>query len=777
MKNFLFLISFYLLINTIQSQSLTQTLRGEIRDQITEAPIPGASVMLQPSEPLIGTVSNLDGQFRFNSVPIGRYTVIVKMLGYQELNLPNVVIGSGKEVVLQISLSETTVEIAAVEISAEGTNKAEAINELATVSARQFSVEETKRYAGALNDPGRMAQSFAGVTVNSDGSNEIVVRGNSPRGLLWRMEGIEIPNPNHFSNPGSSGGAISMLSNNMMANSDFFTGAFPADYGNAASGVFDIRLRKGNNEKREYAIQAGVIGSDIALEGPFKKGKAGSYLVNYRYSSLALLQKLGVEIVGDAIPVFQDLSFNISLPTEKAGQFGLFGVGGISSINQEYFGKQSKYKDKFRTYLGVAGLTHSYIFNDKTWLKTIVAATGTANQYKAISLDTNNVVQHTAVDEGHQNYAHRAVTTLNHKINRKNSIRTGFIASLLNFNLKTIVFDNVIDQYRTDIDQVGTTGLLQGFFNWQHRINETTTLNTGLHYSRFLLNGKQSLEPRAGIKWNFNGSQILSAGFGVHSRLEDPAVYFARIPSANNQISTPNTNLGFSKARHYVVGYETMLSKHLHLKTELYYQDLYNVPVEAGQKSARSTINMSQGFSTFAAENTGEGRNYGVEMTFEKYFSNKYYFMMTNSFFDSRYRGSDQVWRNTAFNNGYAGSFLAGKEFEVRKKNTLSLNVRVIYSGGRKYTPVLLDESIATGEGVYDDKNAFSESAAEYFRTDLGISYTINKKTTARVWKIDIQNVSNRLNEYNRYFNTDSQQEEIQTMTGIIPTLSYRIEF
>lgn len=777
MKNFLFLIFIFLLFNTLSAQSLTQTLRGEIRDQISEAPIPGATVMLQPSEPLIGTVSNLDGQFRFHAVPIGRYTLTVKMLGYQDFNLPNVVIGSGKEVVLQISLSETTVEIATVEISAEGTNKAEAINELATVSARQFSVEETKRYAGALNDPGRMAQSFAGVTVNADGSNEIVVRGNSPRGLLWRMEGIEIPNPNHFSNQGSSGGAISMLSNNMMANSDFFTGAFPADYGNAASGVFDIRLRKGNNEKREHAIQAGVIGSDIALEGPFKKGKSGSYLVNYRYSSLALLQKLGVEIVGDAIPVFQDLSFNLNLPTEKAGQFGLFGIGGISSINQEYFGKQSNYKDRFRTYLGVAGLTHSYMFNDKTWLKTIVAATGTANQYKGISLDTNNVIQHTAVDEEHQNYAHRLASTLNHKINRKNSIRTGFIGSMLKFNLKTIVFESGTDQYRTDIDQVGTTGLVQGFFNWQHRINETTTLNTGIHYSRFLLNGKQSLEPRAGIKWNFRGSQILSAGLGVHSRLEDLAVYFARISSSNNQVYTPNTNLGFSKARHYVLGYETMLSKHLHLKTELYYQDLYDVPVEAGQESARSTINLSQGFSTFSAENAGAGRNYGVEITFEKYFSNQYYFLITNSFFDSRYRGSDQIWRNTAYNNGYAGSVLAGKEFKIRKKNTLSLNVRVIYSGGRKYTPVLLDESIAFGEGVYDEQNAFSASATDYFRTDLGISYTINRKKTARVWKIDIQNVSNRLNEYNRYFNTDSQKEEIQTMTGIIPTLSYRIEF
>ncbi len=379
MKRILFALALLCPFTDLMAQNpqLSQTIRGLVTDQLTEIPIPGATVVLSPSHPMIGTTTSSEGEFRLNKVPIGRYNLIVNMLGYQETTIPNVVVGSGKEIVLQVKLTEHAVEMQTVEITAGGANKAEALNELTTVSARQFSIEETKRYAGALNDPGRMVQSFAGVTFNADGNNEIVVRGNSPRGVLWRMEGIEIPNPNHFSNQGASGGAISMLSNNMMANSDFLSGAFPADYGNAASGVFDMRLRKGNNENRETAFQLGVIGTDIALEGPINKLKGSSYLANYRYSSLSMLQKLGVEIVGDAIPVFQDLSFNVSLPTEKAGTFSLFGIGGLSSINQHYDGLTLNYQDKFRTQLGVAGITHSYIFNERTWLKTVIAATHT----------------------------------------------------------------------------------------------------------------------------------------------------------------------------------------------------------------------------------------------------------------------------------------------------------------------------------------------------------------------------------------------------------------
>lgn len=777
MKRISFVMLLLCLYSGLQSQTITQTIRGTVSDQITELPIPGATVILLPSDPLLGTSTNMDGEFRFSEVALGRYTLTVKMMGYQDFSIPNVVVGSGKEIILQAKLTEHAHEIKTVEISASGANKTEALNELTSVSARQFSIEETKRYAGALNDPGRMVQSFAGVTFNADGNNEIVVRGNSPRGVLWRMEGIEIPNPNHFSNQGASGGAISMLSNNMMANSDFLSGAFPADYGNASSGVFDMRLRKGNNEKRESAFQIGVIGTDVALEGPFANNYKGSYLVNYRYSSLSMLQKLGVKIVGDAIPVFQDLSFNINLPTNRFGTFTLFGIGGLSSINDTGSYKTLNFKERFKTNLGVGGITHSYIFNDKTWIKTVLARTRTENTFIIRAFDSSGVFQYNYINEQYANDALRTSITLNHKFNRRNSIRSGIIASNLQYSFKSVEYEEEGKNYMTTIDRNGSTGMIQAYSAWQYRMSDALTLNSGIHFTHFLLNGKQAIEPRAGLRWNVKGSQFISAGIGLHSKLEDLTVYFGQRQLADGSIELPNKNLGFSKSAHYVVGYEAMLSKNWHVKSEVYYQYLFDVPVNAEAKDALSLINLNEGFTTKRAQNTGTGRNYGLELTLEKYFSNTWYMMLTTSIYDSKYRGSDNVLRNTAYNGNLAGSFLAGKEFKIRDRNTLSINIRTLVAGGRRYTPYLLDESIAAGEGIQDLNNTYGAQGADYWRIDFGMSYTINRKKTARVWKIDIQNATNRLNEYSRYYSAETKKMEVATQTGIIPTLSYRIEF
>src|SRR6218665_335004 len=308
----------------------TQVVRGVVIDKVSQAPIPGAKVIVQNLEPINGTVTDEEGMFTLNEIPVGSRTFLIVAIDYKEVVLQNITVNAGKEVVLTIVMEEDIKKLEEVVIS--GTvNKTEALNELSTVSTRTFSVEETQKFAAAVNDPARMATSFAGVVTAGDGNNNISIRGNSPNGLLWRMEGVEIPNPNHFSNVGTSGGGISILSAQLMTNSDFSTGAFAAEYGNALSGVFDLKLRKGNNEKREYTLQAGILGLDVSTEGPFKKGRDGSYVVNYRYSTLDILSKLGVPIFGDASTIYQDLTFNLSLPTKKAGVFGLFGFGGLSA--------------------------------------------------------------------------------------------------------------------------------------------------------------------------------------------------------------------------------------------------------------------------------------------------------------------------------------------------------------------------------------------------------------------------------------------------------------
>ncbi|MEO0333753.1 MAG: carboxypeptidase-like regulatory domain-containing protein [Bacteroidota bacterium] len=244
----------------------TQTIRGQIVDTQSDFPLTGVNVIVLGTDPMIGTSTDTEGYYTLEKVPIGRQVLQVSFIGYTARTIPNVMVTSGKQVVLDVSLEESVLMADEIVITAES-DKTATNNELATVSSRSFNLEETGRYAGSRNDPARMAVNFAGVAANNDDRNDIIIRGNSPSGLLWRLEGINIPNPSHYGSLSSTGGPVSMLNYNVLDKSDFLTGAFPAEYGNALAGVFDLQLRRGNTEKRDFLGQVGFNGFEFGVEG------------------------------------------------------------------------------------------------------------------------------------------------------------------------------------------------------------------------------------------------------------------------------------------------------------------------------------------------------------------------------------------------------------------------------------------------------------------------------------------------------------------------------
>ncbi len=305
---------------------LSQNVRGTIVDKVTQSPLPSASIKIIDSDPLIGTTTNVNGQFLLKDVAIGRISLEVSYIGYESIFINQLQVTSGKEVVLNLELQESIEQLSEVTVKAKQ-NPQNASNDLALVSARGFDMEETNRYAGARNDPARMAQNFAGVSGANDSRNDIIIRGNSPSGVLWRLEGIDIPNPNHFGALGTTGGPVSILNNNLLAKSDFMTSAFPAEYGNATAAVFDLKMRKGNSFKREHIFQVGFNGFELGTEGPIGKEGGASYLLNYRYSTLALMDDVGLSPgTGNAVPFYQDFSAKVDVPTEKLGKFSLFAI-------------------------------------------------------------------------------------------------------------------------------------------------------------------------------------------------------------------------------------------------------------------------------------------------------------------------------------------------------------------------------------------------------------------------------------------------------------------
>nr|MBP8917628.1 carboxypeptidase-like regulatory domain-containing protein [Chitinophagales bacterium] len=257
LKYLITLTSLVLLTITMYGQNLTQTVRGQVIDNQSKTTLPGVNIIVLDVNPVIGAVSDMDGYFVIENVPIGRISIQATYVGYEPFIANNLELTSGKELMLNFEMAEQVVKMEEVVIKASD-DKIETNNEMTTVSARQFTIEESMRYAGARNDVSRMAQNFAGVRGANDAVNDIIIRGNSPVGLLWRLEGIDIPNPNHFGDFGSTGGPVSMLNNNVLANSDFLTGAFPAEYGNGISGVFDLKMRNGNYEKHEFLGQVGL---------------------------------------------------------------------------------------------------------------------------------------------------------------------------------------------------------------------------------------------------------------------------------------------------------------------------------------------------------------------------------------------------------------------------------------------------------------------------------------------------------------------------------------
>ena len=778
----LFIILLSLFVCTLlPAQSLTQTVRGTVIDKQVKSPLPGVVIQLLNSNPAKGTSTDANGNFKFEQVPVGRQSFKLTFTGYKEIILNDIAVNSGKEIVLNIEMEEQVIENEAVVITAD---KKKPLNDLSTVSSRTISVEETQRYAAAVNDPARAALAYAGVASADDGNNLISIRGNTPKGILWRMEGVEVPSPNHFSSPGSAGGGISILSAQLLANSDFSTGAFAAEYGNASSGVFDLRLRRGNNEQREFTFQAGVLGIDVAAEGPFSSKHNGSYLINYRYSTLGLLSRAG--ILGDGITTFQDLSYNFVLPTEKYGTFTLFGFGGLSSDlynfvkdSAQWKSEDDRYSSDFFSNTGASGLTWSNAVNEHTYFK--IAAVGSATD---IGFASNYLLSdYNEREDYFESYRQNKFTlssTMTHKFNSHHLIRSGLILNQQSFSIGKRYFDSdaqrMIDFGKSD----GNTQIIQAFTQWQFRPTEKLTFNAGFHALYLALNKKFSPEPRAAATWEFLPGQSVSLGYGMHSQVLPLSAYLYKTEMPNGTFVQTNKNLDLLKAHHLVLSYDRGIGENMRIKTEFYHQWLFNVPVRNDADHTYALINEIWDGVRDSLLSEGEGRNYGMELTVEKFFSKGSYFLLSGSLFNSNYKTNDDIWRNTRFNGKYILTFTGGKEItlsEKRRGRVIGFNVKLIYAGGYYDNPIDFTKSALTGETWKDETRAFTDKMPDYFRADIKLSLKRNFSKWTSTVAIDIQNVSNRKNVFNKYYNPTLNKAEYNYQAPLIPILSYRVEF
>lgn len=772
-----------------QDQKLlpVQTVRGTVTDELSGVAIQGAGVKIDKGSFSGYVETDQNGEFRIESVPVGRVELRVGATGYLTFEILDLVVNSGKEVILQIEIESNTYEVEDVEIVGESNRTPD------RVSARTFTVEETQRYAATYYDPARLAASFPGVTTTSDESNNIVVRGNSPNGILWRMEGVDIVNPNHTPNAGTfsdrispNGGGVIILSTQLLANSAFYTGAFDANYGNALSGVFDVNLRPGNNENFEFIFQPSLIGIDAAVEGPINKEKGSSFLANYRYSTVGFLTSIGLELTPEEIN-YQDLSFNVTLPTEKAGTFTIFGMGGLSITRYDAPREDSlrlesrdRFDIDFYSNMGAVGATHQLVIGNKTLWKSSLALSGIESQrigdyvtddFQTIRAEKDYLLQRKI----------SFTSNITHKLTEKSHIRAGIFVTDLGYEIENSSYS--LDSANTETilaSAGGNSQLIQPYVNWNYQPSQKLEVNIGLHAMWFALNGSSALEPRASLTFRPTVKQRLSLAYGLHSQLQQLSTYFAGVRQENGTTTFPNQELRFTRAHHIVLGYQYQFTRSLSIRFEPYYQALFNVPV-ATSSSPFSALNLLEGFITDSLENTGTGQNYGIEVSLEKRIENGTYFLISSSLYESTYIGSDGIERDTRWNGNYLFSGTGGKEFErVTKKGkakSWGINLRAIYQGGLRYTPIDLDASIAQQTTVFDQSQAWGEKLPDYFRLDLRLSFKHQRPNMTRTFAIDILNLTNQENLAFRRFDIVQQAIVDKNSLGLFPLMSYRLEF
>lgn len=796
---------FFLLLITglLNAQGITQTLRGVIIDKETNHPIEGVTVgILKDSLLINGSVSDEQGNYRLEKVQVGRVNLVASFIGYKKVYIPNVLVNSGKEMIVNIEMDPAIETKNEVVIS--GIRKGETINEMAMLSAHAFTVEETERYAGSRGDPARMASNYAGVSGTDDSQNALVVRGNTPFGVMYKVDNVVIPNPSHFAGEGQTAGSVAILNDRLLTNSDFFTGAFPAEYGNAVAGVFDIRIKNGNNERHEYTAQVGALGAEVFGEGPLGKNTKASYMFNYRYATLEALVKMGIDIGTTAVPKYQDLQFKMNFPLKNGDNLSFFGIGGYSMINfitstdkkpsgSDIYASQDQ-DEYFRAGLGVFGLTYTHNVNPHEYSKVSIAVSTQygRDNFQRIIRHTDPATGDFIVDttyhkEDYKFYPTRYTLSFmrNNKISARSSIRYGVITEMYqpnyyyrlllepayNVGLPDFVWQEKLNAHNE------FHFLFQPYVQWKYALTEKLSTVVGFHGQYFTLSNSWSLEPRFSIKWQFKQNQSLAFGTGLYSQTLPFYQYFVQDNNGNQY----NKHLDFIRSYHAVLGYDVFFKGDVRMKIEAYFQQLWNLPVDTSRTSY-NMLDEGTGFELFFPKklvNKGLGRNYGLEVTLEKFFTHNWFIMFSGSLYDSKLQGSNGKFYNSDFNGNYILNLLGTKEFKWGKKrlNTIGIGGKITFGGGLRYTPYDTTLSKLQEKPVVIDSLRDSKQFKPYFRFDIKLNYRCNSKRFTHEVGIDLVNVTGQKNILRQDYINAKDPAHVVYQLGFLPLFYYRLDF
>jgi hypothetical protein len=775
------LIAWLMLLSSVvtSGQEITGRIVGVVIEKNTQRPLEGIAVMLSPFDAGSGTETDADGWFEFKEVEVGLYDVAFLSLTHTDHIAQEVWVRSGKESVLDIVVEPRVYELS---------DKVEVVRYVQPrMGTRSFTVEQSLRYAATFSDPARLITSYPGVANVNDQANHFSVRGNNPNANKWLIEGLEVVSPNHLSTAGTpndlptlSGGGVNILSAQMLRRSDFHNGVLPGEISNATGGIMDMRLRKGNNAETEWTAQAGLIGIDIANEGPISKEKGSSYLVNYRYSTLGLLSAMGVDL-GDEQISFQDLSAHLNFPLGERIQWKVFGMGGISQNefaaieepNDWEFDKDSSDVDHDASVF-TGGSTLNYSISDRASLEFGVAYSKSFQRRKqGIGLinesDDFVLLQYQRLED--RKLSGRLLLRQNHT--EKWSARYGIT-----------VMDRELESSSVLGASIGQGVYTRPFTVQTYRFNDQLTVIAGLAYSLWSLSADAVIEPSVGLEYNMSEKDMISIRVG--QRAQTPDLQIIRDGYEVDSLTTGSNydRVDMTRSIDLVLGYDRQFDNGLTLRVEWFYQELSHIPGSKDDSAAIGSGGLNYSSTLFNNWNgllvgeVGTDRNarmIGGELSVSRSFRSSTFYNANVSVFESTFGGEDGASQGSRWDIGYTANLSGGKEFVKVKEGvtrTWGVSGRLNFMGGAIYTPF-----VPSGQRSFISGAPYSAQYDQFYRLDLRVYLKKDKEKKTGMWSLDLQNATNARNGFYDYYDTRKQEVVTKYQLGIIPNLSYRIEF
>jgi hypothetical protein len=787
---------------------IVQDVIGSVFEKESYFVLPGATVVLRSGNDgkYRGTVTDAEGNFTFKNIPPGRYDLQVSFVGYTSV-YQSIEVNSARHLQIEIPLEESVLYLSTVEIKS--------FENLSPVGGSAIDQVQFKYHPGNRYEAIRKVAVLPGIQNADDSRNDIIIRGNSPQSVIWRIEGINISNPNHFNIPGTSGGPISIINDKVLGTSSFYSGAFPAIYGNTTSGIFDLRYRNGDSIQWHGTLQFGFLGAEAVIEGPLSKRNKSTILLSVRRSILGAFRKFNIDIGTSSLPKYSDLAFKINLPLHDGSVFWLFGLGGTSNVDirisrQDILTKNiygEKDRDQFfSSRLGMVGFGYKRHIGAKGYLVNTTALLGDrVNSVHDFVYPADMRSSILAVQEKPGSSVYPRVLTyrftdkkisgslfVTWKLRSRNHLSSGMTYDLQKFEFLDSAINlsagsEMFGKWRIRWNTKQYSALLQPFAQWKYT-GKKTDLVAGIHGQYLSFTKSSSIEPRIALRYYVSDRSAFNAGFGMHSQTQQPYLHFyGQTTSSDNVPVAENAKLDFTRSLHTVAGYQRKFGRDTSLftfKGEVYYQRIYDVPVEV-RRSSFSLLNAGADFKRLYPNtlvNDGTGRNYGIETMLEKSFSKNYMLLLSASWFESKYRGSDRVWRNSDFNSRFIVNVLTTREWHVRKHNVLSLGFKFTATGGRWYGDVDTLASRQEMDVVYVEGTKNTKQFSPYHRFDLRVTYKINRKRVNHEISVDFINIFDNHSIHKLTFVPDRHKREDgqvrnEYQLGFIPFFYYRFDF